>query len=87
MKAYEFFHRCITGSYDRTARIWDLENCKELASLNGHSNVVFSVCFNGKRYLNIKCLFRVNYYRNNTTLLVIKFLRDRSINRAKFGMQ
>lgn len=38
--------RCVTGSYDRTARIWDVETGDELQVLRGHQNAVFSVEYN-----------------------------------------
>lgn len=36
----------ITGSYDRTCKIWDTHTGKELFSLEGHKNVVYSLSFN-----------------------------------------
>lgn len=36
----------ITGSYDRTCKIWDTMSGKELISLEGHRNVVYSIAFN-----------------------------------------
>ncbi|KAF4522564.1 hypothetical protein B566_EDAN012855 [Ephemera danica] len=38
-------HRCATGSYDRTCRIWNIENGEEVACLQGHRSVVFSIAF------------------------------------------
>lgn len=38
--------KCITGSYDRTCRIWNVETGEEVNVLKGHENVVFSVAFN-----------------------------------------
>lgn len=38
--------KCITGSYDRTCRIWNVETGDEINVLKGHENVVFSVAFN-----------------------------------------
>jgi dynein assembly factor with WDR repeat domains 1 len=38
--------KCITGSYDRTCRIWNVETGDEMNVLKGHENVVFSVAFN-----------------------------------------
>ncbi|GLV43062.1 uncharacterized protein CBL_14260 [Carabus blaptoides fortunei] len=37
---------CATASYDRTVKVWDLETAIEIQTLEGHSNVVFSVGFN-----------------------------------------
>lgn len=37
---------CVTGSYDRTARIWDVDSGQELYVLRGHENAVFSVNYN-----------------------------------------
>ncbi|KAF4703039.1 Dynein assembly factor with WDR repeat domains 1, partial [Perkinsus olseni] len=36
----------ITGSYDRTCRIWDTMTGDELVSLEGHRNVVYALAFN-----------------------------------------
>lgn len=36
----------VTGSYDRTCKIWDSESGSELHTLEGHSNVVYCVAFN-----------------------------------------
>ena len=36
----------ITGSYDRTCKVWDTASGKELASLEGHKNVVYAISFN-----------------------------------------
>ncbi|KAJ3108222.1 Dynein assembly factor with WDR repeat domains 1 [Phlyctochytrium planicorne] len=38
--------RLITASYDRSCKIWDSKTGKELASLSGHQNVVYSVALN-----------------------------------------
>ena len=37
--------RCLTGSYDRTCKLWDVAAGKELRTLEGHKNVVYSVAF------------------------------------------
>ena len=36
----------ITGSYDRTCKVWDTASGKELLSLEGHRNVVYAIAFN-----------------------------------------
>ena len=36
----------ITGSYDRTCKVWDTITGKELISLEGHKNVVYTMAFN-----------------------------------------
>uniref|UniRef100_A0AAY4C8Z0 Dynein assembly factor with WD repeat domains 1 n=1 Tax=Denticeps clupeoides TaxID=299321 RepID=A0AAY4C8Z0_9TELE len=36
----------ITGSYDRTCKIWDTASGEELQSLEGHRNVVYAIAFN-----------------------------------------
>ncbi|KAL4648508.1 dynein assembly factor with WDR repeat domains 1 isoform X1 [Arapaima gigas] len=38
--------RFITGSYDRTCKIWDTISGEELHTLEGHRNVVYAVAFN-----------------------------------------
>uniref|UniRef100_A0A8C6R2L2 Dynein assembly factor with WDR repeat domains 1 n=1 Tax=Nannospalax galili TaxID=1026970 RepID=A0A8C6R2L2_NANGA len=43
----------ITGSYDRTCKLWDTASGEELHTLEGHRNVVYAVTFNnpyGKVY-------------------------------------
>ncbi|KAJ9581801.1 hypothetical protein L9F63_003870 [Diploptera punctata] len=37
--------RCITGSYDRTCKLWDIESGKEIHTLEGHKNIVYAVAF------------------------------------------
>jgi dynein assembly factor with WDR repeat domains 1 len=36
----------ITGSYDRTCKVWDTNTGKELLSLDEHNNVVYCMAFN-----------------------------------------
>merc|ERR1711988_1838729 len=36
----------ITGSYDRTCRVWDTLSGEELRTLDGHKNVVYAIGFN-----------------------------------------
>ena len=36
----------ITGSYDRTCKVWDTASGEELHTLEGHKNVVYAVAFN-----------------------------------------
>ncbi|XP_067596425.1 dynein assembly factor with WD repeat domains 1 isoform X2 [Pseudorca crassidens] len=36
----------ITGSYDRTCKLWDTASGEELHTLEGHRNVVYAVAFN-----------------------------------------
>uniref|UniRef100_A0A670YSJ0 Dynein assembly factor with WD repeats 1 n=1 Tax=Pseudonaja textilis TaxID=8673 RepID=A0A670YSJ0_PSETE len=36
----------ITGSYDRTCKLWDTATGEELRSLEGHRNVVYAIAFN-----------------------------------------
>jgi WD40 repeat protein len=46
--------RIVSGSYDRTIRIWDAESGQELSKLEGHSGVVLSVSFSpdGRRIVS-----------------------------------
>lgn len=46
------WYRCATGSYDRTARIWNVENGIETACLTGHENAVFSIGYNYPKWLD-----------------------------------
>jgi dynein assembly factor with WDR repeat domains 1 len=39
-------NKCLTGSYDRTCRVWNVESGEEDKVLQGHENVVFSVGYN-----------------------------------------
>jgi len=36
----------ITGSYDRTCKVWDTFTGEELQTLEGHKNVVYAIAFN-----------------------------------------
>jgi dynein assembly factor with WDR repeat domains 1 len=36
----------ITGSYDRTCKVWDTNSGQELLSLDEHTNVVYTMAFN-----------------------------------------
>ena len=36
----------ITGSYDRTCKVWNTESGEELLTLEGHRNVVYAIAFN-----------------------------------------
>ncbi|KAM4835992.1 dynein assembly factor with WD repeat domains 1 isoform 2-T2 [Thomomys bottae] len=36
----------ITGSYDRTCKVWDTTSGEELHTLEGHGNVVYTIAFN-----------------------------------------
>lgn len=38
--------RFITGSYDRTCKVWDTATGNELHTLEGHKNVVYAIAFN-----------------------------------------
>ena len=38
--------RFITGSYDRTCKVWDTVSGEEILTLEGHRNVVYAVAFN-----------------------------------------
>ena len=36
----------ITGSYDRTCKVWDTMSGEELLTLEGHKNVVYAIAYN-----------------------------------------
>ena len=38
--------RFITGSYDRTCKVWNTFTGEELLTLEGHKNVVYAIAFN-----------------------------------------
>ena len=38
--------RFITGSYDRTCKVWNTFTGEEVATLEGHKNVVYAIAFN-----------------------------------------
>jgi len=38
--------RFITGSYDRTCKVWNTNTGEELLTLEGHKNVVYAIAFN-----------------------------------------
>ncbi len=44
----------ISGSEDKTTRIWDIETNKEEAVLEGHTDIVISVCISpdGKKIIS-----------------------------------
>ena len=43
---YFYFYRFITGSYDRTCKVWDTFQGEEIFTLEGHKNVVYTIAFN-----------------------------------------
>lgn len=61
--------RCLSGSYDRTCKIWDVDSGKELKTLSGHQNVVYSVGFNFPSWFVI-------------TILLFSFLKPMDIGTA-----
>jgi dynein assembly factor with WDR repeat domains 1 len=53
--------RFITGSYDRTCKVWDTASGEELHTLEGHKNVVYAIAFNnpyGLVFLSLKINFK-----------------------------
>lgn len=43
---HSIFSSFITGSYDRTCKVWDTASGEELHTLDGHRNVVYAIGFN-----------------------------------------
>lgn len=43
---FDLFCSFITGSYDRTCKVWDTASGEELHTLEGHKNVVYAIAFN-----------------------------------------
>ncbi|CAD1477614.1 unnamed protein product, partial [Heterotrigona itama] len=80
-----FFARCLTGSYDRTCKVWDIDSGAELLTLEGHKNVVYTVSFNNP--ISIHCWRnKFNYSilkkEKKFVLIVINypfFLRDKIV--------
>ncbi|KAF1794716.1 G-protein beta WD-40 repeat [Phytophthora cactorum] len=46
LSSFIFVFRFITGSYDRTCKVWDTQTGDELLTLEGHKNVVYAIAFN-----------------------------------------
>jgi len=66
----------ITGSYDRTCKIWRTESGEELLTLEGHRNVVYAIAFNnpwGDKIITGS--FGVFYFTNINTS---RFLLDKT---------
>ena len=54
-----FLSSFITGSYDRTCKVWETASGEELLTLEGHKNVVYSVAFNNPYgYVMVEYNFR-----------------------------
>lgn len=45
----------ITGSYDRTCKVWDTASGEELHVLEGHKNVVYAIAFNNPYGYVVSC--------------------------------
>ncbi|ETO12211.1 F-box and wd40 domain protein, partial [Reticulomyxa filosa] len=43
-----------SGSYDKTVRVWDVDNKKQIQSLDGHSSNVYCVRFSSYHYHNYR---------------------------------
>ena len=43
---FNLITRFITGSYDRTCKVWDTNLGEEICTLEGHKNVVYTIAFN-----------------------------------------
>ena len=52
----------ITGSYDRTCKIWDTLSGEELHTLEGHRNVVYAIGFNNPFGLVVPCMYNILAY-------------------------
>lgn len=48
--------RFITGSYDRTCKLWNTFTGEELLTLEGHKNVVYAIAFNNPFGDKVSCL-------------------------------
>lgn len=67
MNALSF--RFITGSYDRTCKVWDTASGEELHTLEGHKNVVYAIAFNNPygfvfKIIAIDVLSNLSFYRD-----------------------
>jgi WD40 repeat protein len=57
--------RFITGSYDRTCKVWDTASGEELHTLEGHKNVVYAIAFNNP--YGYRCFFsrKISFLMSN----------------------
>lgn len=83
--------KIISGSYDNTVRIWDIDSGKLLRTLRGHTGSVYSVYVNNGNIISlsrdktarvwntngqlIKCLQMYDYTRCNTIFVPDKILK------------
>ena len=52
-----FSRSFITGSYDRTCKVWDTLSGEELFTLEGHRNVVYAIGYNNPfGYVHAWCI-------------------------------
>ena len=65
----------ITGSYDRTCKVWDTASGEELHVLEGHKNVVYAIAFNNP-YGYVHDGIFANWYSHYCSKLVITWLLD-----------
>jgi dynein assembly factor with WDR repeat domains 1 len=61
-KFFLLVFRFITGSYDRTCKVWDTASGEELHTLEGHKNVVYAIAFNNP--------YGYGFSRNKSILIV-----------------
>lgn len=65
----------ITGSYDRTCKVWETASGEELLTLEGHKNVVYAVAFNNPYGLALIVMLIVVIQK--LLLLLLYFFSDK----------
>ncbi|KAF1314950.1 Wd domain-containing protein, partial [Globisporangium splendens] len=73
MKEIDLLHltaEFITGSYDRTCKVWDTQTGDKLLTLEGHKNVVYAIAFNNPYGDKIITGQLYHTYRGHSTEIV-----------------
>eukprot|EP00435_Cladocopium_sp_Y103_P008606 s5019_g2.t1 len=89
VRAFDFTgDYCITGSIDRSCKLWDVNNGQCMETLRGHSDEVLDVCFNttGNRLVTASadCTARV-YNVMTGACISILIGHEGEISKAGYG--